>query len=302
MSVVQFSTRVHEKQVAEDAKLLHELSSPLAFKAYERPLWYEGRHGDKFDNTGHKALVRMVHDAPVCLNVVRNTYKVVQNEELFNLIHSELTSAVTPSELASCQINDKISYNGAKCFREYIFPDIAVVSPEKDKIAFRIVIENGFGTGAIKLHAGAIDFFCTNGIILGEYTSAYAKHTSGLTLDRFHRAVKDAIRMFWTESERWQNLKNLKLKDDDTIKLWLKDEFGERLASKLFHQFEIERRARGGSHMWALFSVFTQWSSHEHIQPMRNTANDHAASTMMQRETRVRRLFSNEETIRKLAA
>lgn len=210
------ASRVYDGAGGTD-RLVNDLQSPLMFTAYERPLWYEGKTGNKFSNTGHKALVRMIDDKPHCLNVVRETYKVVQNDELFAAIHDGLSSGLSHSEIASAQIKDKISYGGSICFREYIFPDIAVESPERDKIAFRIVVQNGFGTGAIKLLAGAIDFFCTNGLVIGEYTTTYAKHTKGLQIGRFTTAVRGSVDMFWKQKDFYGDLAGRKVLDNELV-------------------------------------------------------------------------------------
>lgn len=282
-----------------DAMLLHNLNSPLTFKVWERPLWYEGRTGTKFDNTKHKGLVRMLDDKPVCLNVVRDTYKVVQNDELFNAIHDGLSKTLSRADFASAQIKDRVSYGGAVCFREYIFPDIAVVSPEDDKIAFRVIVQNGFGTGAIKLYAGAIDFFCTNGLILGEYSSTYAKHTSGVTLGRFTKAVEASVDIFWKNRDMYTKLRQHKVQSDEMVQEWFQEQFSERLGMKLYRQYLIEKASRnGGGSLWAVYSAMTHFASHNSGEfGLRNTVNDHEASTMISRENQVHSAQKNIYTL-----
>lgn len=277
-------------------------SSPLMFTAYERPLFYtgkEGLDGQHYDNTGHKALVRLKDNKPVCLNVVRDTYKVVQNAELFDAIHNGLRHGVSQQELANAQIKDKVSYNGTQCFREYVFRDIGIESPEQSTIAFRIIVQNGFGTGAIKLYAGAIDFFCTNGLIIGDYVSTYAKHTSGLSIDKFQFAVRGAVDMFWKNQHLYGDMAKKKVLSDDDVAKWLDAKFGERLAKRLMHQFRIECASRGRN-IWALYSALTHYASHNTGEfGIRNTGNDHEAATMMKRENDVRR---HSQNIMELAA
>jgi hypothetical protein len=285
-----------------DDRLLHDLHSPLMFTAYERPLWYEGKTGNKFDNTGHKALVRMINDAPVCLNVVKNTYKVVQNDELFAAIHAGLRTGVGDDVLSTAKIRDKTSYHGAVCFREYIFPDVSITSPERDKIAFRIVIQNGFGTGAIKLLAGAIDFFCTNGLVIGEYTSTYAKHTKGLQISKFEEAVRGSVHMFWQHKDFYSTLAGKKVLDDASVCDWYVAKFGDRLGARLYHQYVSEAKTRGKT-LWAVYSALTYYSSHSNGDfSLRNTGNDHAAATMMKRENDVRKAVADINEFMKLAA
>jgi len=276
--------------------------SPIMFKAYERPLFYTGSNQDhQYHNTGHKALCRVLDDKPVCLNVVRDTYKVVQNMELFDAVERGLRSGVSETELRTARIRDKVSYNGAQCFREYIFPDIAVPSPERDTIAFRVIVQNGFGTGAIKLYSGAIDFFCTNGLVLGEYTSLYAKHTKGVSINDFERVVRGSVELFWKNKQFYADLAGKKVLGDDEVKAFLDHNFGERLGARLMYQFRLEINSRGRT-LWALYSALTHYSSHADGEfALRNTSNDHAAATMMKREKDVLKV-TDDNAFLKLAA
>lgn len=285
-----------------DAMLAHDLNSPIMFKAFERPLYYEGKNGDKFGNTNHKALVRMLNDEPYCLNVVRDTYKVVQNDELFAVIHRGLANGLSRDELSSARIRDKIAYGGAQCFREYIFPDIAVESPERDKIAFRVVVQNGFGTGSIKVLAGAIDFFCTNGIVIGEYTRTYVKHTKGLQISRFEEVVRGSVQLFWKQRDFYGDLAKRKVLNDDAVLGFYIQHFGERLGHRLHHQYLTEA-AKRGNNLWAVYSALTYYASHNAGEfSLRNTGNDHAAATMMQRENNVRRIVGDGQVLLELTA
>lgn len=285
-----------------DERLLNDINSPLMFKAWERPLYYKGAQGTEYDNTKHKALVRVLDDKPVCLNVVRDTYKVVQNDELFSAIHKGIANNVTTEQLRSAHIKDRIAYGGALCFREYIFPDISITSPERDKIAFRIIVQNGFGTGAIKLYAGAIDFFCTNGLVIGDYTSTYAKHTKGVSLMRFEDAVRGSVHMFWKHKDFFSDLAGKRVLSDESVKKWYEDKFGERLGAKLFRQYLIEVESRGRT-LWAVYSALTYYSSYAVGEfQLRNTGNDHAAASMMKRENDVRKAIEDREAFLQLAA
>ena len=285
-------------------EIVADNTSPILFEAYERPLYYEGKYGNRFEDTKHKALVRYdaKNDKPVCLNVVGEKYKVVQNAELFNKVHEGLRTQLTPREITSAEIIDRVAMGGQRCFREYRFRGIDVPSPESDRIGFRVIIENGFGTGAIKIHAGAIDFFCTNGMILGDFTSMYAKHTSGLEIIRFKEHVEMCVNVFWKNKDLWSTLRDKKLASDDSVHEWLKDQFSKALGTKLFHQYLVECRVRGGRNMWALYSALTHFASHARTFPVRETGNDHLAHTMMQREHKVRNVFNASQMFSELAA
>lgn len=280
------------------AKNFVHTNSPIDFTAYERPLWYECKTGDKFNNTGHKALVRMMNDKPVCLNVVKDTYKVVQNAELFEAIDEGLRSGLGDFSGSRSEIIDRISYNGRECFREYRFRGIGIESPDNDLIAFRVIVQNGFGSRAIKLYSGAIDFFCTNGMIIGDHVRTYAKHTSGVQINKFKEAVEASVNMFWKNRHFYGELAGRKVLDDDDVAAFYNKHFGDRLGARLLRQYLIEKRARGPS-LWSVYSALTYYSSHAEGEfTLRNTSNDHAASTMMKREVDVMRVVKDEDFMR----
>lgn len=272
--------------------MLDKQPSPLDFHVYERPAIYIGKDGDEYE-TGYKALVRMVDDKPVSLGVVKNTYKVVQNKELFDLINDEITKAIGTND---AHIVDKTSYHGAVSLRDYRFNHLNTLSPDGHPIKFRIIVQNGFGTGAVKLYAGAIDAFCTNGMILGEYGVTYAKHSSGLEIKKFGAAVQSSIDIFWKHKDYFAELKHMSL-FYDRVRKWLNDNFGERLGG-LLHQVYLEESRKRGPNMWALYSALTYYASHEAFVPPRKTKNDHAASTMIERENKVYKLFHDRENVK----
>lgn len=277
-------------------------NGPLDFVAYERPLWYEGATGTRYSNTGHKALVRMKDGTPTTLNVVRETYKVVQNRELFDAIHSGLLAALEPRDLIGAQIKDKIAYDGTQCFREYIFPNVRVESPERDNIMFRVIVQNGFGTGAIKLFSGAIDAFCWNGMVIGEYTRTYAKHTKGVQISKFDEAVRGSIHMFWKQRDLYKELAGKKVLDPKLVEDFFTHNFGDRLGARLYHQYQIEATKRGYT-LWAVYSAMTHYASHADDNfPTRNTGNDHLAATMMKRENDVRNAVAAKSEFWNIAA
>lgn len=275
--------------------------SPIEFDVLERPITFAGKTGSMYNVDDFKALVRLHPEtnAPVALNVVRSTYKTVQNKELFDAVNTGVSLAlrgVGPDytegdviALRDMQVRDRISYLGVESFREYVFPNVSCRSPQGDSIAFRIIVQNSFGSGAIKLYAGAIDFYCTNGLILGNYISLYKKHTSGLKLASFTNHVQAALEVFHKNVGLYEHMANTSLLGrEDEVLNWLTHKFGERLANKLMDMYLHETGYRGAN-FWALFSALTRYASHTDVIPVRNTKNDHEASTLLGRELTVQK-------------
>jgi hypothetical protein len=60
------------------------------------------------------------------------------------------------------------------------------------------------GRAAIRFYFGAIDFFCTNGMIRGDYDKVKKKNTSGFTLNGFIYELARARRDFYQQAEQLQ--------------------------------------------------------------------------------------------------
>lgn len=280
-------------------------TSPILFDVYERPLAYLGsKRGSFYPAEEWKALVRVAPNGngPLCLNIVGRNYKTVQNAELFGAIDSGIFNALGARADYTCDIVDKAAYGGRKCYRQYIFGnDLSFKGPEQQDIRFRIVVMNAFGSGAIRVYAGAIDMFCTNGMILGEFYSEYAKHTTNLTLKRFSDVVERAVDAFWKNKDLMHKLRAYKVTDIDAVSEWLIERFGKTLGGKLLEQYLIEARTRGHN-LWALFSAMIYYSSHADGRnggvefSLRNTGNDHHASTMHEREQRMSKFLIDQRS------
>src|SRR5690606_27404130 len=129
-----------------------------------------------------------------------------------------------------------------------------------------------------------------------------AKHTKGLTLGKFTSAVRGSVDMFWKNKHVYADLAGRKVLDDDRVLAWFRDRFGDRLGNRLHHQYLAESRQRGRS-LWAVYSALTYYSSHSSGEfGLRNSGNDHAASTMMKRENDVRKAVADTEALLALAA
>lgn len=280
-------------------------TSPLMFKVYERPLFYYGKESVTTYSADYKALVRMTKSdtLPVTLNVVRNTYKVVQNGELFPAIDEGLRESLTDDDWKQCKITDRIAYGGATCIREYLFRTIAFESPDAlGQVAFRVLVSNAFGGSSIKLFTGAVDLVCLNGMVVHDRDVMYGRHTSGLKIEPFARRVQQGVDVFWKQRGTWDKWRHMSLKTaSHEVHRWLEEKFGDRLGNVMYRQYRIEAEVRGAN-VWALYSALTYYASHrDGLFPTRDTGSGHEAATMLKRETKVRTLV-NDESFLQLAA
>jgi hypothetical protein len=157
-------------------------------------------------------------------------------------------------------------------------------------IAQRIIALHGIdGSCSNQTFFGAIDFFCTNGMIRGEHDKIRRKNTANFTMDRFIRDLREATQSFYAQSERLQGWANKPLYVGD-VKAMLETLLkSDRMAEKMFGLYNQEASVRG-QNVWSLYSAFTNYASYADERNgfnLRNTGKDTTAVSMFQRENKV---------------
>lgn len=283
--------------------------STLYFPVVERKLAWEDRRGNHHRVDNHKALIR-VNDAgnPQQLAIVGDKYRIVKNNELFPYIESSMQQAFEPHLLRDVSVRDSMSYGGRDCYREYVFNNMRCDIDGGGNVAFRLIIGNSYGAKAIQLISGAIDFFCTNGMIIGAHERAARKHTSGVTVRGLDRWVHDSVTAFTGHVDRMQQWSHTDIPHAHENGLFThlvgKGLASERHASQLNTSMHYERNRHAGRDnrptLWHLYSAMTQWSSHSEV---RNTGNDHEANTRIGRARHVQQMIdASAHFIKKVAA
>lgn len=275
-------------------------SSPILFPVVERKLLWETQGGDTVPFNSHKAIVRPVNQpggkvGSHVINVVTNTYKLVENRALFNCIEETMLRCIDEKHLIGVKLKDSVAHNGRTCYREYVFPNLRCDIGARSDIGFRIVISNGYGGSSIKLLAGAIEFFCTNGMVSGQYETTYARHSSGLTLERFDRQIRSALETFVTDAKKWRKWTQQPVKFAAAIEFFKSIAGNETFERKLANQYAAELDERG-ENLWAVYSTLTYYASHNSGDfQTRNTESDGTAATMIKRETDVAKWIKTPE-------
>lgn len=237
---------------------------------------------------------------PSIIGVVGQDYKLVRNQELFEAVEAGQNAVIPYTYRENMTVHDKISHGGAFCLREYRFPDYKVVLKQRNndtEIGYRSIVWNSYdGSGSAKLVTGAIDFFCTNGMISGEYEVFGKKHTKGFQMPDFSEMVENNLLSFRTQTSklaRWSHTDITVGQAADTLVELIPS---KKRAEELMSVYEKESYERGAT-VWALYSALTHWSSHA---PVKNTKTDHAARTMHNREGQVM-VFINSEVWKRIA-
>ena len=132
--------------------------------------------GKGFSPAGHRAF---------CSSV----YKVVRDNH-------------TPEQLEGMSVAFRSAHGGGWLRMDITLPnvtyDIVTNNGHKTKTGYRIIALHGVdGTCGNLIYFGAIDFFCTNGMITGKYDSIKKKNTSRFSLDMFIKELKQNATSFY---------------------------------------------------------------------------------------------------------
>lgn len=277
------------------------LSLALDFPVIERKIGWHSPHTEQWYPTeGHKMLlrVRSVRNGttiPTKLAIVGDSYKIVRNNELFPYIEQSMMSTLVPDMFNDVRVNDIVSFGGRDCYREYIFPHLKCDVRGGD-VAFRLIIGNSYGAKSITLMCGAIDFWCSNGMVFGVYEKTARKHTSGVTLNGIGGWLLNATSTFISHGRRLQKLEGMYINSTvmDGIKKLLTDEalLSARHVEQIVDATHKEAATRQGTaafpSAWHLYSALTNWATHGDV---RDTGNDHEANTRFERNRHVERVI-----------
>ena len=272
--------------------------SPILFQVKQSPVAWLNDMGIDSDTDfytkayGYKAIVRVSRRGPEerLLNIVGEGYKIIHNSELFERIEATMLNEMLPEHFEKLQVHDRVSGWGRVCYREYIFPAIKCkLAYNQSDIGFRIIVQNGYGGSALRIHSGAIDFFCTNGMIHGEFTSTYRRHTSGIVIGNLTSTIQESLAQFASQQVIWNRWVNTPVKVDGVAELFDKVSTSTKMREGLLDQYERESDSRG-KNLWAVYSAMTYYASHSDGQfTLRRSVEeaDTVASTMLTRELNV---------------
>ncbi len=296
-NVINFLSHNTEETVTQPSPFSQD--SRLYFPVWERPLTFKGQtdeqgNGSLYNVESHKAIVRMHpvdEDKPIAIGIVGKNYKVLPTKDVCQGVERVFMDKLTPEQLEGVKVHDATSYLGAQCIRDYIFPNInADIGSKHSQIAFRTIIINGYdGASSFKFYSGAIDFFCTNGMVSGVFDLVAKRHTSGLQVPALTTRLEKSVDIFYQQAEQWKHWVGKEITDGEAkVAFEAMPGVSERRVAQLLRQFRIECETHGRT-VWALYSAATYYSSHNEGEfRIRDTGKDSQATTLNNRELQVR--------------
>ena len=290
---------------------LGDSSREIFFDVQEKDVffmaWDEGYSSTPLEN--HKVITR---DHAIPLGLVKNTYRTVKNEEVFLPLEEEIINFFDPSLLEEVKVVDHILKKGAVCYSEYIFPkqkqgetykELETRSGHKTSFTLRFIIQNSYdGSCSVKFYGGNIDGFCTNGMIIGEYDFAKAKHTKNFSADQFRLQLSQTLVNFNESVAKLQQYADTLIQPyqttlvQDLFRKLTKGDTDEpkrknSLSDKLFAQFVDEQTDRG-SNVFAVTSALTNYASHDSERFSLTKTGD--GGTLLKRQERVRSWLNSD--------
>jgi hypothetical protein len=242
-----------------------EPDSEINFHAYKLPLDMRTTKLGHIDS-GFYVIVRSVDrdGAPypqIIGGPVTERYRIFQNREIFNCVEQILGEVFGSSGHVTCSIVDQLAWHGGASIRQYIITN-SLIQVGKSRLYFRVIIKNAFDTStSFVALAGAIDGFCSNGRIFGEFVQVRQRHVKALNMEGFAEWLKGAYEQYGREIATIEQMQLNLVTHDQARELLLKlspdnKKFAENIGAVL-----LDNIGYHGSNLWAVVSTATWWSS-----------------------------------------
>ena len=235
------------------------------------------------------------------LDTVGHKFNCASHPDYVRGVRNVMRENLDAPDLEGVQSRFSTARNGAWMMMDVTFPNVKVAvetNKHKTEIAQRVIALHGIdGSCSNQVYFGGIDFFCTNGMISGEYDTVRRKNTLLFSLDRFIDELRRAKQDFYAHGRKLQTWASTHVSHDQ-VKLMLEEVLkSDRKADKMLSVYNMEAAQRG-QNLFSLYSAFTNYSSHANENngfKLRETGNDTQAQSMFRREQDVSKWISTPQ-------
>ena len=172
------------------------------------------------------------------IGIVGDKFSTVNHVNFFNGIKKVIQDNRHPHDLDGAKVKIKTGRNNAFVFLDITLPNVKhtiTTSKHQTVINERIIALHGIdGLTSNQVYFGAIDSYCSNGQVGGEFDLIKMKNTSGFTMGRLIAEVKLAKSNFDLRCEMMQKWANIPLNVDG------KDFLGKLIKSETMWKREQE--------------------------------------------------------------
>ena len=235
------------------------------------------------------------------LGIVGNGFSCASHGDFFTRAHNTISEHLGVEFCDNMNIKYRTARNNAWVMMDMTMPNVLrkiVTDKHSTTIAPRLIALHGIdGSCSNMVFFGAIDFFCTNGMISGDYEKIKRKNTANFNLDVFIDELNRSVSDFYETADKFQRWANTSLMTVDVKALLESVIKSDRKSEKMFSLYNQEVSTRGRN-VWALYSAFTNYASYADERNgfnLRNTGNDTAAQSMWSREQEVSKWISTPQ-------
>ena len=243
----------------------------------------------------------LVHDKKYVINsetreylgVVGDSFNCASHTDFFTGVQKTMLENLEPSDIADAKVSWRSARRNAWAMMDITLPNVTSridTDKHSTKVSQRVIALHGIdGSCSNMVFFGAIDFFCTNGMIRGEHDKVRRKNTSNFSMDRFISDLRSSRQNFYLQTERLQEWANIDTSSVNVKELLESIMKSDRKAEKMFGLYNQEVSVRGRN-VFALYSAFTIYASYADERngfSLRNTGIDTQAISMFQREHEV---------------
>ena len=246
----------------------------------------------------HKYVVR--EDTGEYLGIVGSGFKCASHPTFFDAIEDVIQDNRDFRDLYGAEVKLRSARNNAWSLVDITLPNVShtiITSKHETIINERIIGLHAIdGSCSNQVHVGAIDRYCTNGQISGEYDTIRKKNTSGFDIATFIQELKNSKSNFDARQKYLQSMADTPLNVNGKT-LLEKIIKSEKLAKKMYELTCVEI-AKRGKNVFALYSAFTNYASYADDRngfALRNTGKDTVAQSMWAREQKVSQWVSSPE-------
>ena len=242
------------------------------------------------------------------LGIVGKGFTCASHGDFYRGVMDTLTENLEPSDMMNANYKWRTARGGAWTMLDITLPDMQVeITTDKHSTTLgnRIISLHGIdGSCSNQVYFGQIDFFCTNGMIRGEYDKVRKKNTANFSLDSFIYELNRSRRDFYAETAKMQVWAQTDLKYVNVQSL-LEEMISSRRKAEKMYQLYCHEASQRGHNKWALYSAFTNYASYADERNgfnLRNTGHDTQAISMFTREQEVSKWVSDDRFIQLEAA
>ena len=234
------------------------------------------------------------------LGIVGKSFQCASNGDFFRGVVETATETLSEHDLEDAKYSFRTARNGAWAMLDITLPNVTMdISTDKfeTEIGNRIISLHGIdGSCSNQVYFGAIDYFCTNGMITGDHDKVRKKNTSNFSMESFIYELNRARTDFYTQAQQMQVWAHTDLKYVDVSSL-LDDMLGSKRKSEKMYSLYMQEASTRGHNKFALYSAMTNYATYADERNgfnLKNTGNDTQAISMWSREQEVSKWISDD--------